>query len=82
MEGLVSMAADYDWNFFIILSGTIDNLRKQTRDRFKKDLRNSEGILWRILDFTSEDKQFQAEELKLNPLTGSKISHKDTLLFA
>ena len=72
MEGLVSMAADYDWNFFIILSGTIDNLRKQTRDRFKKDLRNSEGILWRILDFTSEDKQFQAEELKLNPLTGSK----------
>lgn len=72
MEGLVSMAADYDWNFFIILSGTIDNLRKQTRDRFKKDLRNSEGILWRILDFTGEDKQFGAEELKLNPLTGSK----------
>ncbi len=25
MEGLISMAADYDWNFFIILSGTIDN---------------------------------------------------------
>lgn len=72
MEGLVSMAADYDWNFFIILSGTIDNLRKQTRDRFKKDLRNSEGILWRILDFTSEDKHFGAEELKLNPLSGSK----------
>lgn len=72
MEGLVSMAADYDWNFFIILSGTIDNLRKQTRDRFKKDLRNSEGILWRILDFTGEDKRFGAEELKLNPLTGSK----------
>ena len=72
MEGLVSMAADNDWNFFIILSGTIDNLRKQTRDRFKKDLRNSEGILWRILDFTSEDRQFQADELKLNPLTGSK----------
>lgn len=72
MEGLVSMAADYDWNFFIILSGTIDNLRKQTRDRFKKDLRNSEGILWRVLDFTSEDKNFAAEELKLNPLTGSK----------
>lgn len=72
MEGLVSMAADYDWNFFIILSGTIDNLRKQTRDRFKKDLCNSEGILWRILDFTGEDKHFQMEELKLNPLSGSK----------
>lgn len=73
MEGLISMAADYDWNFFIILSGTIDNLRKQTRDRFKKDLRNSEGgVLWSVLDFTSEDKKFLANELKLNSLAGSK----------
>lgn len=72
MEGLVSMAADYDWNFFIVLSGTIDNLRKQTRDRFIKDLKCCEGILWRILDFTGEDKSFAAEELKLNPLLGSK----------
>lgn len=39
MAGLVSMAADCNWNFFIILSGTIDNLRKQTRDRFKKEMR-------------------------------------------
>lgn len=72
MEGLVSMAADYNWNFFIVLSGTIDNLRKQTRDRFKKDLCNSEGVLWRVLDFTKEDKRFGAEEMKLDPLTGSK----------
>lgn len=72
MEGLISMAADYDWNFFIILSGTIDNLRKQTRDRFKGDLCNSEGILWRVLDFTAEDKKFTADELKLNSLSGSK----------
>ena len=72
MEGLISMAADYDWNFFIVLSGTIDNLRKQTRDRFRKDLQNSEGVLWRVLDFTSEDRRFGAENLKLNPLSGSK----------
>lgn len=72
MEGLISMAADYDWNFFIILSGTIDNLRKQTRDRFKVDLCNSEGVLWRVLDFTAEDKKFTADELKLNSLSGSK----------
>ena len=68
MAGLVSMAADCNWNFFIILSGTIDNLRKQTRDRFKKDLKQSEGILWRVLDFTGEDKKFAEGELKLNPL--------------
>lgn len=68
MAGLVSMAADCNWNFFIILSGTIDNLRKQTRDRFKKDLKQSEGILWKVLDFTGEDKKFAEDELKLNPL--------------
>lgn len=73
MEGLVSMAADYDWNYFIILSGTIDNLRKQTRDRFMGDLKNSDGVLWRVLDFTGPDKKFGAEEMKLNPLTGSKV---------
>lgn len=72
MEGLVSMAADYDWNFFIILSGSIDNLRKQTRDRFKKDLCNSEGILWEVLDFTAEDRHMLQDELKLNSLMGSK----------
>ncbi|MBR4732791.1 MAG: Z1 domain-containing protein [Lachnospiraceae bacterium] len=73
MEGLISMAADYDWNFFIVLSGTIDNLRKQTRDRFIEDLKNSEGgVLWRVLDFTAEDKKFLEDELKLNSLTGTK----------
>lgn len=73
MEGLISMAADYDWNFFIVLSGTIDNLRKQTRDRFRKDLRNSEGgVIWSVLDFTAEDKKMLQNELKLNSLQGSK----------
>ena len=31
MIGLASMAADKKWNFFIVLSGSIDNLRRQTR---------------------------------------------------
>lgn len=72
MEGLISMAADYDWNFFIVLSGTIDNLRKQTRDRFRGDLCNSEGVLWNVLDFTAEDRHLTEDELKLNSLNGSK----------
>ena len=46
MIGLVSMAAHYDWNFIIVLSGTIDNLRKQTRDRFFDDLTQSGGVSW------------------------------------
>ena len=50
MIGLATMAAHYDWNFIIILSGTIDNLRKQTRDRFRDDLLASGGAFWHILD--------------------------------
>ena len=52
MIGLATMAAHYDWNFIIILSGTIDNLRKQTRDRFRDDLLASGGAFWHILDRT------------------------------
>jgi len=38
MAGLMAMAADHGWNMFIILSGTIDNLRKQTQERLFNDL--------------------------------------------
>lgn len=54
MIGLATMAAHYDWNFIIILSGTIDNLRKQTRDRFRNDLLASGGAFWHILDKTGD----------------------------
>ena len=33
MAGLMAMAADWGWNMFIVLSGTIENLRKQTQNR-------------------------------------------------
>lgn len=52
MIGLVTMAADYDWNVFIILSGTIEVLRKQTRNRFSNDLSKSGGLSWHVLDYT------------------------------
>ncbi len=42
MAGLIAMAADYGWNFFIILSGTIEKLREQTRDRLYNDLSSQE----------------------------------------
>ena len=77
MIGLVSMAADYDWNFFIIMSGSIDNLRKQTRDRFCADLMQSQGVNWRVLDYTSNpdylidiktQEKYTECDLKLNNL--------------
>lgn len=80
MIGLVSMAADYDWNFFIIMSGSIDNLRKQTRDRFCADLMQSQGVNWKVLDYTSNpdylvdiktQERYMACDLKLNNLGNS-----------
>lgn len=75
MIGLVTMAAHFDWNIFIVLSGTIDNLRKQTRDRFISDLTQSGGLSWRVLDYTNDlenmidiktNKKYLVEDLKLN----------------
>lgn len=75
MIGLVTMAADYDWNIFIVLSGTIDNLRKQTRDRFFSDLTKSGGLSWHVLDYTSnpdymldigKNERYTIDDLSLN----------------
>ena len=75
MIGLVTMAAHYDWNLFIILSGTIDNLRKQTRDRFFSDLSKSGGVSWHVLDHTgnpdylkdiNDGTKYLSDDLSLN----------------
>lgn len=85
MIGLAAMAAHYDWNFIIILSGTIDNLRKQTRDRFLRDLKQSGGVSWRVLDYTSnpdyyvdiEDKRrYLSDDLSLNIFQDGMSDHK------
>lgn len=86
MIGLSAMAAHYDWNLIIILSGTIDNLRKQTRDRFLKDLKQSGGVSWHVLDYTSnpnyfvdvEDKmaKYMSDDLKLNIFQDGTSDHR------
>jgi hypothetical protein len=38
LAGLMSMAADRGFNFFIVISGVIENLRVQTEVRLRKDL--------------------------------------------
>ena len=70
MTGLMAMAADWGWNMFIILSGTIDNLRKQTQERVFSDLNNNRCILhWNSLSYLTKnmpvgdnaaDKDFQS----------------------
>ena len=55
MAALMAMAADWSWNFFIILSGTIENLREQTKKRIFNDLNNSGTIIWTPLDHLSKN---------------------------
>ena len=85
MIGLSAMAAHYDWNLIIILSGTIDNLRKQTRDRFLRDLTTSGGVSWHVLDHTSNPdyyidiksgKKFLSDDLSLNIYQNGVAEHK------
>jgi len=38
LAGLMSMAADRGFNFFIVISGVIENLRLQTEQRLREDL--------------------------------------------
>ena len=54
MAALMAMAADWGWNMFIILSGTIENLRIQTQDRLWNDLNNSGcNLYWNSLEHLS-----------------------------
>ncbi len=64
MEGLMCMAADYGWNMFIVLSGTIDNLRQQTRERFMGDLKSG-NLTWNFSYENPTPKKFPPEYLEL-----------------
>lgn len=52
MAGLIAMAADNGFNFFIILSGVIENLRQQTANRLYSDLNISGNgnLHWHHID--------------------------------
>lgn len=69
MAGLISMAADYRWNLFIVLSGTLENLRIQTRNRLVRDLSHPGNLSWKVVEHPSsssapgaraQDMQFHA----------------------
>jgi hypothetical protein len=47
MAALMAMCADHGFNMFIILSGTIENLRKQTQTRLFDDLNHNGSLVWK-----------------------------------
>ena len=52
IESIMTMAADYGYNVFIVLSGIIENLRKQNLTRIREDIdftKNS-NIHWEFID--------------------------------
>ena len=54
MAALMAMAADWGWNMFIVLSGTIENLRIQTQKRLFEDLNNERcNLSWQCLEHLS-----------------------------
>lgn len=55
MAALMAMAADWGWNLFIILSGTIENLRIQTQTRLFNDLNQQGNIFWRPLEHLAKN---------------------------
>ena len=54
MAALMAMAADWGWNMFVILSGTIENLRIQTQNRLFNDLNQQGTLFWRSLEHLSK----------------------------
>ena len=50
MAALMAMAADWGWNSFIVLSGTIENLRQQTQTRLLNDLNFTGNLIWRGIE--------------------------------
>lgn len=63
MEAIMSLAADYHYNFFIVLTGTIENLRKQTKERILDDFNNTMMRKFRCnLDFRFIENPSSASE--------------------
>src|SRR5690554_1059739 len=67
MVALMTMAADWGWNFFITFSGTIDNLRQQTLNRLRNDLRSDGSTIeWNLYDQLSHKNSNQLQDMNLS----------------
>lgn len=75
MAGLMAMAADWGWNLVIILSGTIENLRKQTQSRLYSDLYNSGNLIWTSLEHLSKNSPLgqRASDLRLEDKSNQRF---------
>ena len=66
MEALMAMAADHGWNFFIVLSGSIENLRLQTLRRMQKDLNHEGNLIWQGIEHPSKKSVYGSRAVDLH----------------
>ena len=72
MAALMAMAADWGWNMFVVLSGTIENLRIQTQNRLFNDLNQQGALWWRPLQHLSKTVDISQRAQNLHFDKGSK----------
>lgn len=72
MAALMAMAADWGWNMFVVLSGTIENLRVQTQTRLFNDLNQQGTLWWRPLQHLSKTVDISQKTQSLHFDQGSK----------
>ena len=71
MEALMAMCADHGWNMFIVLSGSIENLRLQTLRRMENDLNQEGNLVWRGIEHPSKKSNYGERAQDLNFGVGS-----------
>ncbi|CAI1109168.1 Z1 domain [Serratia marcescens] len=76
MAGLISMAADYRWNLFVVLTGTLENLRVQTGKRLVGDLFQHDGNLsWKSIEHPSSNSPYGARAQDMQFDAGRRDRH-------
>jgi hypothetical protein len=74
MAGLMAMAADWGFNMFIVLTGTIDSLRKQTQTRLFNDL-SQEGSTQDWHSLTHLNKNMEGGEQSVGKTFNNKNNY-------
>lgn len=76
MAGLISMAADYRWNLFVVLTGTLENLRVQTSKRLVGDLFQHDGnVSWKAIEHPSGNSPYGARAQDMQFDAGRRERH-------
>lgn len=80
MAALMAMAADWGFNMFIILSGTIESLRKQTQNRLYSDLNRNGNLVWIELEHPKKNSRHSQQMHELHLEEDSKMRYMTVCL--